>query len=303
MLERNRATRGGHAPPLAKPRLGYWVVVTTPTAKLSEIERSNVWAGGLRWNVARCGDRRGRAVVLLHGFPEHWRSWQRQLTELAAAGFDVFAPDLPGFGETAEPAGYDLETLADVTAAMLGEVTGNRRAHVVGHDWGGMVAQATAALHPSSVAAIVAACAPHPATWTDAARDPMQVLRSSYVGVFQIPMIERLLGANRGTVAHALFRGAVSAMDSADALRRGLEYYRANLRPWRIAGADVGRISQPGLVIHAQRDPAIGKPIMERTAELYDDLRGFHEIDSGHFVQRERAAEFNRLVQDFLSNI
>lgn len=56
----------------------------------------------------------GYPLLLLHGWPETKRIWWRNIVPLAAAGFDVLAPDLRGFGDSAlAPGGeYDAVTHA-----------------------------------------------------------------------------------------------------------------------------------------------------------------------------------------------
>jgi epoxide hydrolase 4 len=51
--------------------------------------------GGLRLHCVEAGT--GPLVVLLHGFPEFWYAWRRQLPAFADAGYRVVAPDLPGY--------------------------------------------------------------------------------------------------------------------------------------------------------------------------------------------------------------
>src|SRR3546814_8454228 len=60
-------------------------------------------ANGLRFNVAVAGE--GPVVVLLHGFPDTLRVWQRQIGALAAAGYRVIAPDQRGCGDSDVPDG------------------------------------------------------------------------------------------------------------------------------------------------------------------------------------------------------
>src|SRR5215470_20068869 len=57
---------------------------------------------------------RGPAVVLLHGFPQHWREWHLIIPRLAEAGYTVLAPDLRGFGLSDKPlVAYDVVTVSE----------------------------------------------------------------------------------------------------------------------------------------------------------------------------------------------
>jgi pimeloyl-ACP methyl ester carboxylesterase len=91
---------------------------------------------------AQAGPADGELVILLHGFPEYWGAWQKQIGRLADAGFHVVAPDQRGYHLSGKPmaiADYDLDHLAaDVVG--LAAYLGHRRFSLVGHDWGGSVA-------------------------------------------------------------------------------------------------------------------------------------------------------------------
>src|SRR5262245_44964642 len=96
-----------------------------------------VQANGVRFHLVEAGPDDGPLVVLLHGFPEFWYGWRSQIPALAER-FRVVAPDLRGYNLTEKPAdGYDVEMLASDVPALI-QALGARRAHVVGHDWGGM---------------------------------------------------------------------------------------------------------------------------------------------------------------------
>lgn len=257
-------------------------------------------AAGLRWRVATAGPKEGPPVMLLHGFPEYWGTWLPQIPALASEGFRVYVPDLPGYGGTEAPGSYAIDDVARALADLRIQLA-QEGLHVVGHDWGGIIAQALASQHPEAVLSLVAACAPHPGALSGVLRDPAQMLRSWYVMAFQVPFVERALGHK--DLIERLARGAVTEIDDAAAMARALAYYRTNLRPWRLSRPRGGRISQPGLVIHAARDPAIGEPLMRATADRFDDLRAFRIIDGGHFLQRFRTDELNAELLGFLREV
>ena len=98
----------------------------------------------------------GPLVLLLHGFPETWRSWRHQLPVLAGAGFRAVAVDLRGYGGSsvpADPAAYRVTALVeDVVDVVRG--LGEETAVVVGHDVGSPVASTAALLRPDVVRAV-----------------------------------------------------------------------------------------------------------------------------------------------------
>lgn len=261
------------------------------------IETTAIEAGGLTWETGTAGAWDGEPLVLLHGFPEHWRTWAEVMPALASQGFRVHAPCLPGYGMTTPPTSYDLVDLAASTAAFCREISGGGGAHLVGHDWGGIVASAAAALHPDAIRSVTLACCAHPASFATAMTDPRQIARSWYVAMFQIPGIERVL--SRPWLMDRL-SPAVTEIADAESMGRALAYYRANLRPWNLGGGSIGRIPVPGLVIHAGGDVAITERLMLDTAAQLDDLRGFEVLDCGHFIHRECPDAFLATVLPFL---
>src|SRR5213075_2453767 len=93
----------------------------------------------------------GPLIVLLHGFPEFWYSWRKQIPALAAARFRVIAPDLRGYNDSDRPVGvanYRLEKLVGDIAGLIRAVAPGRKAQLVGHDWGGGIAWAMGHWHP-----------------------------------------------------------------------------------------------------------------------------------------------------------
>jgi pimeloyl-ACP methyl ester carboxylesterase len=105
----------------------------------------------------------GPLVLLVHGFPESWYAWRRQLPALAAAGYRAAAVDVRGYGRSSRPAdvaAYRMtELVADTAAAVhaLGEET----AVVVGHAWGAGIAAHTALLRPDVVRAVALLSVPY----------------------------------------------------------------------------------------------------------------------------------------------
>jgi pimeloyl-ACP methyl ester carboxylesterase len=147
-----------------------------------------VTANGARFHLAEHGPEDGPLILLLHGFPEFWWSWRHQLVALGDAGMHVVAPDLRGYGGSDKPPrGYDAYTLSSDVAGMI-RALGAPRAHLVGHDWGGLLAWAVATLHPSIVQSLAVIGMPHPVRMRAAlAHDAAQLKASSYIGFFQLP--------------------------------------------------------------------------------------------------------------------
>ncbi|MFF7277557.1 alpha/beta hydrolase [Streptomyces griseorubiginosus] len=98
----------------------------------------------------------GPLVLLVHGFPESWYSWRRQLPALAAAGYRAVAIDVRGYGRSSKPAATDAYRMLDLVADNVAVVRalGEESAVIVGHDWGSSIAAASALLQPGTVRAV-----------------------------------------------------------------------------------------------------------------------------------------------------
>ncbi|MCD7439566.1 alpha/beta hydrolase [Streptomyces lincolnensis] len=98
----------------------------------------------------------GPLVLLVHGFPESWYSWRRQLPALAAAGYRAVAVDLRGYGRSSKPEAVEAYRLSELVADQVAvvEALGGAPAVVVGHDWGATVAAHCALLRPEVFRAV-----------------------------------------------------------------------------------------------------------------------------------------------------
>jgi pimeloyl-ACP methyl ester carboxylesterase len=128
----------------------------------SDVREGYAEIGDVRLHYLEAGN--GPLIVLLHGFPEFCYGWRQQLQPLAAAGFRVVAPDLRGDNRSSRPASvkaYDTEQLAADVRGFIHE-RGAESALLLGHDWGGTVAWATAMNHPDVVNRLAILNAAHP---------------------------------------------------------------------------------------------------------------------------------------------
>ncbi|MCU1604669.1 MAG: putative hydrolase or acyltransferase of alpha/beta superfamily [Modestobacter sp.] len=232
--------------------------------------------GDLVFDVHDSGPEDGVPVVLLHGFPQDARAFDRLSPALHAAGLRTLAPDQRGYSPGARPAGrsaYTLRELVDDVLALL-DAAGLESAHLVGHDWGGVVAWALAAWHPWRVRTLTALSVPHPAAMSQAMLHSDQALRSSYIGFFQLPAVpERLLLAGHGAALHrALRQGGlpedlveayVTRMREPGALTAALNWYRALPLGAR---TPVGAVRVPTLHVWGDGDAFLGRTAIEASS-------------------------------------
>jgi pimeloyl-ACP methyl ester carboxylesterase len=279
------------------------------------VEHRFVDAGLVKLHVAIVGPPDGQPVILLHGFPDHWIGWKHQIPALAAAGYRLIIPDQRGYNTSDKPAGvrpYALRRLVE-DVLLLAKALDIERFHLIGHDWGGIVAWGVAAEAPARVERLVILNAPHPdALFGYALRSPTQFLRSAYVGFFQFPWLPEALLSARGSkiLERALVRtarpGAFFDEDLAlyrqawrqpRALTSMLNWYRA-LR-YRPSYPDL--IDTPTLVLWGEKDTALEPGLAEASARHGADARVVFFPDATHWLHREAPQAVNEQILDFLA--
>ncbi|WP_114943358.1 alpha/beta fold hydrolase [Microvirga calopogonii] len=270
---------------------------------------------GLTLHAIEAGPEDGPLVILLHGFPEFWWGWRYQIGPLAEAGFRVLVPDQRGYNLSDKPDGrraYDLVILAkDVVG--LADALGRDTFSLVGHDWGGLVAWWTASRYPDRVEKLVVLNAPHPAVAGSYMRShPSQMLRSLYVGFFQIPWLpDAMLSANGyRSLKDALQRtsrpGTFSDEDIAQyekawsqpgAVTTMLNWYRA--LPFKPDMKDP-TVRAPTLVIWGTGDRFLEKGLAEASLALCKTGSARWIESATHWVQHEEPEAVNAAMVAFL---
>lgn len=261
----------------------------------------------------------GPVVLLLHGFPDFWLSWRRQIPALAEAGFRAVAPDLRGYNLSAKPRGvaaYHVEELAKDVAALASHL-GAPRVSVVGHDWGGAVAWNLPRYYPDLVERLVVLNSPHPAAFRRELGTLSQLRRSWYVFFFQLPWLpEALLRASRAGFVKRVLRDDPVRPDAftreeierfreaillPGALTSALNYYRAVFRP-RTArlGFRSRRVGCPTLVVWGERDRYLGPGLLEGLDRWVTDLTVERIPEASHWVHADAPEQVNRLLVAFL---
>jgi pimeloyl-ACP methyl ester carboxylesterase len=278
------------------------------------VESKRISLGNIETTASLAGPLDGQPVLLLHGFPDDRHGWDRQIQPLAEAGFRVIAIDQRGCGEAGSGAprrSYVISSLVDDAEAAL-DALGIERAHLVGHDWGGVVGWTAAIENRRWLDRLVIVNVPHPAVFARFVRThPRQIFRSWYMAFFQIPRLpELVLGArNSALLSRVLTASANPAAFDADDLDRYramwstpgrigsmLDWYRAA----RTAPIPSGRVSDPTLIVWGDRDVALDGRMADLSTELCDDVRLVRLERASHWPHRDEPDRVNRLMIDFL---
>jgi epoxide hydrolase 4 len=260
---------------------------------------------GVRLHVVESGD--GPLVILLHGFPEFWYSWRKQIPALAEAGFRVVAPDMRGYNLSDKPRGvraYRTRILARDVANLIASY-GAQRAHVVGHDWGAIVAWTFAMAYPERLDRLAILNVPHPIVTIRALRSLKQLRRSWYVFFFQLPYLPERFGraGNYAFVRNALPEDAeryVEAIARPGALTSAINYYRALIRYAADNRKRLRRISQPVLVVWGERDKYLGRELAQPPRQWVPNVTVQRLPNASHWVQLDEPDRVNELLINFL---
>ncbi|MEE8580034.1 MAG: alpha/beta hydrolase [Myxococcota bacterium] len=280
-----------------------------------------VEANSLRFHVASLG-RGDRLALCLHGFPECWYSWRYQMPLLAEHGYQVWAPDLRGYGESDRPLGladYGIEVLIEDVAGLI-EAAGARSTVLLGHDWGGIIAWFVAMRMPELIDRLVIMNVPHPGNFARGLRSPRQLAKSWYALFFQLPRLpERLLGADGGrrigkvfertAVNKARFGPDVQRVYSQNAARPGaltamVNYYRAmgrggGGRRQRRLGYPL--IEVPTLMLWGEQDVALTVDLTHDTDRFVRDFTLRYLPSASHWVQQDDPDWVNEILAAWLS--
>jgi len=111
------------------------VVAERGAEQASEIRHGYADNNGVNIHCAEIGE--GPLLVMIHGFPDFWYSWRHQMEGLKD-GYRVVAIDQRDQPEGVE--NYDMRLLVSDVVAVVRHL-GEEKATIVGHDWGGVVAQ------------------------------------------------------------------------------------------------------------------------------------------------------------------
>ncbi len=261
----------------------------------------------------------GDLVILLHGFPEFWYGWRRQIPVLGRH-YRVVAPDMRGYNLSDKPQDigqYKMDVLVQDIAELIAQLGGGR-AILVGHDWGAAVAWAVAATHPDLIVKLGIINVPHPLEMRRALRgfNLRQWARSYYMFLFQLPRLpEWFMARDLARIFTNVFksfspRGVaptdeeiqeyVKAYSHVGALTGPINYYRAALR--YPDAPDVSSVlPMPVLMIWGEQDKALGKELTYNTKQYCADLETVYDPTSGHFITADNPELVNAVLLRFFA--
>jgi len=253
--------------------------------------------------------------MLLHGFPEFWYGWRRQIEPLAAAGFRVVVLDQRGYNLSGKPAGVAAYALTELVSDVIGvaDQLGQEKIFLAGHDWGAAVAWSAALLHPRRIAKLVVLNVPHPSVMRKfLSTSPRQLLRSWYMFFFQLPWLPEVFFSafNYGIGVRTLLRSSRpgtfsdeslvqyrSAWSQPGALTAMINWYRALFRARTKFPDKTVRV--PTRILWGERDAFLLAEMAQESLRYCTKAELFTFANATHWLQHEEPARVSELLIDF----
>ncbi|HEY1944001.1 MAG TPA: alpha/beta hydrolase [Roseiarcus sp.] len=284
------------------------------------MEHLTVQANGCAFHVARAG--RGRPLLLLHGWPEFWLTWEPVMTRLAGR-FQLIAPDLRGFGDSEKPAGPfgPQDHAADMLALL--DALGLARVGVIGHDVGGAAMQPLARMAPDRLSGLFFFDFVYPGIGRRMG-EPDRLAEIWYQSFHQMAFAPALVGATRETcrayIGHFLrhwshrkdafddvLEAFVDNFLKAGNLTGGFAHYRASHAPrvamMKGAAPALPPIDTPTCVRWAECDPLFPYAWTDRLGETFTNLDLDLFPGVGHFPHREDPERAAGEISEFFDRL
>lgn len=290
----------------------------------SEWNHQHLDANGINIHYVRHGS--GTPLVLLHGWPEFWLTWRKNIMPLAES-FDVVAPDLRGFGDIDKPAlpNPPSDLLKDYVEDLRGlaGALGFERFGIVSHDVGAYVAQGFAREYPERLSGLFFFNCPYPGIgrrWAEAEH----VNEIWYQSFNQQPWAASLVGENRKTcelyIGHFLDHWShepglfdedldawIDNFMKPGNLQGGFNWYistnEGRIKQIRDGAPELPKIETPTRVLWGESDKVLKVEWADRLGDYFANCDFSPAPRAGHFVHYERPDLANREIAEFFSGL
>ncbi|MCB1214093.1 MAG: alpha/beta hydrolase [Deltaproteobacteria bacterium] len=287
------------------------------------IKKQYIQTNGIKLHVVEDGPSKGEPIIFLHGFPEFWYGWKKQISYFANHGFRAIVPDQRGYNLSDKPKSiqdYSVQNLIQDIAGLM-DAKGYERINLVGHDWGGAVAWYFAMKWPERLKRLVILNVPHPKVMLDAlGRNWRQTLRSWYMFFFQLPyfsefivkrnnfqLLRKILKTTslKGTFSEEDIQQYTQAWSQPNSLKSMINWYRASFRDslnrFKRNSKENFQINTPTLLIWGEKDQFLGSELAKPSISYCHEGKVEFIKESSHWVQHEFPDRINKLIKDFIS--
>lgn len=282
-----------------------------------DLRERYIETNGVKLHVMESGPADGPMVLFLHGFPEFWYAWRKQIGYFAERGYLVVVPDQRGYNLSDKPKGiapYKIDELAKDAIGLI-DFYKRDKVFLVGHDWGAAVSWWVAIKYPERISRLVIMNVPHTLVFRKHLFGTQkQMEKSWYIFYFQIPgAVEVFASANDfqwpldlivesarpNTFSKEELEKYREAFKQPDAFSSMVNWYRAALQTPSEQPADY-RVKMPVLVLWGLQDIAQIPQSPDESMAFCDNGRLVKFDECSHWIQHEEAAAINPMIDEFL---
>jgi len=273
--------------------------------------------GGLEINYYTARNDTGAPIVLLHGgnLDSALLSWKPTINVLSEAGYRVFAPDFPGYGQSPAPkVPYTIDLLVQCVSDLL-DFWKLEKATLVGLSMGGGAALGTTLAHPEKVQRLVLVGAyglqdkaPFHTLSYFLVRMPLmndltRFLLRTYPSMIRTSL--KTIVRDPNSLTDELVQEAFAALTQSQSSDVWAQFQRDELR-WRTVKTcympRLHEITAPVLIINGTHDIAVPAQYAKEAAQRIPNAKLALIDNAGHWTQRDKPTEFHRLLLDFLAS-
>lgn len=260
---------------------------------------------GFSFDVIDSGPLDGQPFVLLHGFPETNKSWQETAEILNQNGYRTFAVNQRGYSLGAQPQNrrdYRSSALVEDVNALIDMI--QQQVYLVGHDWGAVVAWDVAQRYPEKIKHLITISVPHKAAFMRSMLSSNQLLKSYYIGLFQLPKIPELLFEKLPKLGLGLLKDSgMTAKQLEDfqqdivvekRLSSALNWYRG--LPFSSNKNLTQPVCVPTLFIWGKRDSAIGSKSVALNHHYVKAAYKEIVMDATHWIPVQNAKQLSQHI-------
>jgi epoxide hydrolase 4 len=293
------------------------------------MQEKYIQTNGITLHTIIDGDDNGEPIIFLHGFPEFWYSWRKQIPFFVQKGYRVIVPDQRGYNLSDKPTDigeYRISVLATDIVGLM-DALGYDKVHLVGHDWGGGAAWWGSTMFPNRLKSLSILNVPYPSIMLKhfTSGNILQLAKSWYMFFIQIPTLPEALtsiGNYQGMVnllKNTALAGSFSdedlekyreAWSRPNAMRSMMNWYRAMFqgaikgggsRPkGENAAKSKQKLSVPTLLLWGEKDVVLDKSLAEPSINLCEDGELVYFPKSTHWIQHDEPDDVNRYIYEFV---
>lgn len=273
-------------------------------------------AGKLHYKFA--GNSSNETIIFLHGFPEFWYSWRKQLDHFSEK-YHVVAPDMRGYNKSLKPKrveDYKIDSISKDIIELLKHL-GKEKVILAGHDWGAAIAWHLALLHEEQFSKVIILNVPHPYVFRKKLfTNIRQFSKSWYIFFFQLPFLpHRILGKSnfqRGTemLVSSSQEGSFTEEDlekykaawaNENSMKYMIMWYKAMLRySWNMSQYRNKKVNIPLKIIWGKNDIALVPEMANESLQYCEQGELTYLEEATHWVQHDEPKKVIQLMEEFI---